>query len=83
MVSCLVVNDTLKVAMIRWHVANSLAEKPVDMTPEEAQRRLDDLADTNLERRGAGPFSPKASRSLFHHSGSDQARTRVRGSIVF
>jgi len=41
MVSCLVVNDALKVAMIRWHVPNALAEKPFDMTPQMAKRAYD------------------------------------------
>src|ERR1017187_4125690 len=38
MVSCLVVNDALKVAMIKWRVTNALARKPVDITPRIAKR---------------------------------------------
>lgn len=38
MVSCLVVNDGMKVAMIRWRVPNAVAKKPVDLTPEIANR---------------------------------------------
>jgi hypothetical protein len=38
MISCLVVNDALKVAMIRWRVPNAVARKPVDVTPEIAKR---------------------------------------------
>jgi hypothetical protein len=38
MVSCLLVNDTVKVAMIKWRVANAVAKKPVDMTPQIAKR---------------------------------------------
>jgi P-type E1-E2 ATPase len=37
-VSCLVVNDGLKVAMIRWRVLNAVAKKPVDVTPQIAKR---------------------------------------------
>jgi hypothetical protein len=38
MVSCLVVNDAIKVAMIKWRVLNAVAKKPVDMTPQIAKR---------------------------------------------
>jgi magnesium-transporting ATPase (P-type) len=38
MVSCLVVNDALKVAMIKWRVSNAVAKKPVDITPQIAKR---------------------------------------------
>jgi magnesium-transporting ATPase (P-type) len=38
MVSCLVVNDAVKVAMIRWRVPNAVAKKPVDVTPQIAKR---------------------------------------------
>jgi H+-transporting ATPase len=38
MVSCLVVNDGMKVAMIRWRVPNAVAKKPVDLTPQVANR---------------------------------------------
>jgi hypothetical protein len=38
MVSCLVINDTLKVAMIKWRVLNVAARKPVDLTPQIAKR---------------------------------------------
>jgi len=37
-VSCLVVNDALKVAMIKWRVTNAVARKPVDITPQVAKR---------------------------------------------
>jgi H+-transporting ATPase len=37
-VFCLVVNDGIKVAMIRWRVLNALAKKPVDVTPQIAKR---------------------------------------------
>ena len=36
-VLCLVVNDAVKVAMIRWLVPNSVAKKP-DVTPQIAKR---------------------------------------------
>jgi hypothetical protein len=38
MISCLVVNDAVKVAMIQWSVLNAVAKKPVDVTPQIAQR---------------------------------------------
>jgi H+-transporting ATPase len=38
MVSCLVVNDTVKVAMIKWRVPNAVADEPVDMTSQIAKR---------------------------------------------
>jgi len=38
MVSCLVVNDLVKVAMIKWRVLNAVARKPVDLTPQIAKR---------------------------------------------
>jgi hypothetical protein len=38
MVACLVVNDALKVAMIKWRVLNAVAKKPVDVTPQIAKR---------------------------------------------
>jgi plasma-membrane proton-efflux P-type ATPase len=37
-VACLGVNDAVKVAMIRWRVQNTLAQKPVDVTPQIARR---------------------------------------------
>jgi Protein of unknown function (DUF2934) len=37
-VSCLVVNDGMKVAMIRWRVLNAVAKNPVDVTPQIAKR---------------------------------------------
>jgi plasma-membrane proton-efflux P-type ATPase len=38
LVSCLVVNDAVKVALIKWRVPNAVAKKPVDMTPQIARR---------------------------------------------
>jgi H+-transporting ATPase len=38
MVSCLVVNDAVKVAMIKWRVLNAVAKKPPDVTPQIAKR---------------------------------------------
>ncbi len=37
-VSCLVVNDALKVAMIKWRVLKAVTKKPADVTPEIAKR---------------------------------------------
>ena len=38
MISCLVVNDVVKVAMIQWRVLNAVAKTPVDVTPQIAKR---------------------------------------------
>ena len=38
MVSCLVVNDAVKVAMIKWRVVNAVVKKPADVTPQIAKR---------------------------------------------
>jgi len=38
MVSCLVVNDGVKVVMIKWRVLNAVARKPVDVTPQTSTR---------------------------------------------
>ena len=38
MVACLVVNDAVKVAMIKWRVPKAVAKKPVDLTPQIATR---------------------------------------------
>ena len=36
MVSCMVVNDAVKVVMIKWLVLNAVVKKPVDVTPQTA-----------------------------------------------
>jgi H+-transporting ATPase len=38
LVACLVLNDAVKVAMIKWRVLNFVAGKPPNVTPEIAQR---------------------------------------------
>ena len=38
MVSCLVLNDAVKVAMIKWRVPNARARKPLEVTPQIAKR---------------------------------------------
>jgi hypothetical protein len=38
MVACLVLNDAVKVAMIKWRVLNAVARKPVDVTLQIAKR---------------------------------------------
>jgi plasma-membrane proton-efflux P-type ATPase len=38
MVSCLLLNDAVKVAMIKWRVPDALAKTPVDVTPQIAKR---------------------------------------------
>jgi len=37
-VACLVLNDAVKVAMIKWRVLNAVVRKPVDVTPQIAKR---------------------------------------------
>ena len=34
MVSCLVLNDAVKVAMIKWRVLNAVVRKPTDVSPQ-------------------------------------------------
>jgi hypothetical protein len=38
MFACLGVNDAVKVAMIKWRVLNAVSKKPVDVTPQIANR---------------------------------------------
>jgi len=38
MVSCLIVNDAVKVAMIKWRLPNAVTEKPADLAPQIAKR---------------------------------------------
>jgi plasma-membrane proton-efflux P-type ATPase len=38
LVACLGVNDAVKVAMIKWRVPNTVARKPLDLTPQIATR---------------------------------------------
>jgi len=38
MVACLLVNDAVKVAMIKWRVLNAAPGKPTDVTPQIAKR---------------------------------------------
>ena len=47
MVSCLAVNDAVKVAMIKWRVVNVVVQKPVDLTSQIAKRAYE-----LYERRG-------------------------------
>ena len=47
MVSCLVINDVVKVAMIKWRVPNAVTIRPVDVTPQIAK-----LAYELYEQRG-------------------------------
>jgi plasma-membrane proton-efflux P-type ATPase len=47
MVSCLVLNDAVKVAMIRWRVPDAVAKKSADLTPRIARRAYE-----LYERRG-------------------------------
>jgi plasma-membrane proton-efflux P-type ATPase len=47
MVSCLVLNDAVKVAMIKWRVPAAVTKKPLDLTPQIAKRAYE-----LYERRG-------------------------------
>ena len=38
MVACLVVNDALKVAMIKWRVVSAVVGPPLDVSPQIARR---------------------------------------------
>jgi H+-transporting ATPase len=38
MVSCLVVNDAVKVAMIKWRVPHAVARNPAEVTAQIAKR---------------------------------------------
>jgi len=49
MIACLVVNDALKVAMIKWLVPAAVAKKPVDLAPQIAKRAYE-----LYEQRGRG-----------------------------
>jgi plasma-membrane proton-efflux P-type ATPase len=65
-VSCLVVNDAAKVAMIQWRVPNAVAKKTVDLTPqiakrayelyEERVRGVQDWEQAEQEIRKNGPY---------------------------
>jgi hypothetical protein len=47
MVSCLVINDAVKVVMIKWLVPKAVAGEPIDLTPRIARRAYE-----LYERRG-------------------------------
>ena len=38
MVVCLVVNDAVKVALIKWRIPSAVAKTPLDLTPQIAKR---------------------------------------------
>jgi hypothetical protein len=38
MVACLVVNDAVKVALIKWRIPSAVAKTSVDLTPQIAKR---------------------------------------------
>ena len=38
MVSCLVVNEVVKVALIKWHLPAAVGKPPVNLTPQIARR---------------------------------------------
>jgi hypothetical protein len=63
MVSCLVVNDAVKVAMIRWRVPNAAAKKPVDVIPQIAKRAYELYEQRGRKKKGSevshNPLDPQ------------------------
>jgi plasma-membrane proton-efflux P-type ATPase len=57
MVSCLVLNDAVKVAMIKWRVPNAVAVKAVDTTPQVTKDALkpENKGEAQPEARAALP----------------------------
>jgi len=41
MVSCLIVNDSVKVAMIKWRILKNDTKQPVDLTPQISKRAFE------------------------------------------
>ncbi len=68
MVSCLVVNDAVKVAMIKWRVPNAVANKPVtkagDLTPAIATRAYELYEQGGRKDGGAVQDWEKAEREI-------------------
>jgi magnesium-transporting ATPase (P-type) len=64
MVSCLVLNDTLKVAMIKWRVLNAVARKPVDVTPQIAKRAYELYEQRGRQDGGADQDWGQAEREI-------------------
>jgi len=67
MVACLGVNDAVKVAMIKWRVLNAVTKKPVDVTPQIANRAYE-LYEQRGRREGhAGQDWLEAEREIRQH----------------
>jgi hypothetical protein len=64
MVSCLVVNDAVKVAMIKWRVVNAVAKKPVDVTPQIAKRAYELYEQRGRQDGGAGQDWKQAEQEI-------------------
>ena len=58
MVSCLIVNDALKVAMIKWRVLGAVPKKPVEMTPQVAKAKSQ--PDAKIEPTPDAKATPQA-----------------------
>ncbi len=71
MVSCLVVNDAVKVAMIKWRVPNAVAGKPEvkantpsDLTPQIAKRAYELYEQRRRQDGGAVQDWEKAEQEI-------------------
>ena len=64
MVSCLVVNDAVKVEMIKWRVPNAVAKSPVDVTPQIAKRAYELYEQRGRQDGRAGEDWEQAEREI-------------------
>jgi magnesium-transporting ATPase (P-type) len=64
MVSCLVVNDAVKVAMIKWRVVNAVVKKPVDVTLRIAKRAYELYEQRGRQDGGAGQDWKQAEQEI-------------------
>jgi phosphoserine phosphatase len=60
MVSCLVLNDAVKVAMIKWRVPNPMAVKAVDASPQIAKAEPKPAAKNELQPGAKAETKPEA-----------------------
>jgi hypothetical protein len=67
MVSCLVVNDAVKVAMIKWRVLSVVAKKPLDVTPQIAKRAYELYEQRGRQDGGAVQDWGQAEREVRKH----------------
>ena len=63
-IMCLGVNDALKVVMIRWRVLDAVAGKPVDLTPQIAQRAYELYEERGRQDGGALRDRERAEREI-------------------